>query len=67
MRVFGGIPGIDNRTLFQLLSPGGRGRRGGRGGFGGRQQAPLVSAGDYWVHVTVNGETFRRKLKVETH
>ena len=60
---FGGAGGLDTRTLFRLLNPN-RGRGGG--GFRGRQQAPLVGAGAYHIHVTVNGETFTQQMRVET-
>ncbi len=62
----GGVGGLDTRTLFRLLNPN-RGRGGGGGGgFRGRQHAPLVGAGDYRIHVTVNGQTFTQQMRVET-
>ena len=41
----------------------GGGRGGGRGGRGGR--GPAVSAGDYLLTLTVDGETYTQPLKVE--
>ena len=54
--------------IIQLLNP----RGGGGGGGGGfnlpgapRTQAPIVEPGDYLVSMTVNGKTFKQKLRVE--
>jgi photosystem II stability/assembly factor-like uncharacterized protein len=48
---------------LSALTGGGGGGRGG-GGFGGGA-APLVPPGDYLVTLTVGGQTFRQKLRVE--
>jgi hypothetical protein len=54
--------------IIQLLNPRGGGGGGG-GGFGflggGRNQAPIVSPGDYLVSITVNGKTQKQRLRVE--
>jgi photosystem II stability/assembly factor-like uncharacterized protein len=57
--------GLDVRQIARLLNPGGG--RGGFGGFGGGGGggAPLAEAGEYWVHVTVGGETYTQRLRVE--
>lgn len=38
---------------------------GGRGGFGGGGGAPLMPPGDYLVTLSVGGQTFTQKLRVE--
>ncbi|NUQ12131.1 MAG: hypothetical protein HUU26_07390, partial [Gemmatimonadaceae bacterium] len=43
---------------------GGAGGRGGGGGFGGGA-APLAPPGDYLVTLTIGGQTYRQKLRVE--
>lgn len=42
----------------------GGGRGGGGGGFGGAG-AGTAGTGDYLVHLTINGQTFRQPLHVE--
>ncbi len=49
---------------LSALSGGGGGGRGGGGGFGGGA-APLAPPGDYMVILTVGGQTYRQKLRVE--
>jgi hypothetical protein len=52
--------------IGQRLSAFGGGGGGGRGGgFGGGGGAPLMAPGDYLVTLTVGGQTFRQKLRVE--
>jgi photosystem II stability/assembly factor-like uncharacterized protein len=63
----GGPGGLNIREIARLLNPGGG--RGGFGGFGfgGRGGgAPLAEPGEYWVHLTVGGETYTQKLRVES-
>jgi hypothetical protein len=48
---------------LSAFAGGGGGGRGG-GGFGGGA-APLVAPGDYLVTLTVGGQTYRQKLRVE--
>ena len=49
---------------LSALTGGGGGGRGGGGGFGGGG-APLVDPGDYLVTLSVGGQTYRQKLRVE--
>jgi photosystem II stability/assembly factor-like uncharacterized protein len=51
--------------IIQLLAPPGQSPfAGGTGGLGGRPQAPIVDPGEYLVTITVNGRTFKQRLKV---
>jgi photosystem II stability/assembly factor-like uncharacterized protein len=49
---------------LSAFTGGGGGGRGGGGGFGGGA-APLAPPGDYLVTLTVGGQTYRQKLRVE--
>lgn len=49
---------------LSAFTGGGGGGRGGGGGFGG-SAAPLAPPGDYLVTLTVGGQTYRQKLRVE--
>jgi hypothetical protein len=55
----GGMGEIGQR--LSAFSGGG----GGRGGFGGGGGAPLMPPGDYLVTLSVGGQTFTQKLRVE--
>jgi hypothetical protein len=55
----GGMGEIGQR--LSAFSGGG----GGRGGFGGGGGAPLMPPGDYLVTLSVSGQTFTQKLRVE--
>jgi len=59
----GGGAGEIGQRLSTLSGGGGGGRGGGGGGFGGG--APLAPPGDYVVTLTVGGQTYRQKLRVE--
>jgi hypothetical protein len=58
----GGAGEIGQR--LSALTGGGGGGRGGGGGFGGGA-APLAPPGDYLLTLTVGGQSFRQKLRVE--
>jgi hypothetical protein len=58
----GGGAGEIGQRLSALTGGGGGGRGGG--GFGGGA-APLAPPGDYVVTLTVGGQTYRQKLRVE--
>jgi hypothetical protein len=49
---------------LSAFTGGGGGGRGGGGGFGGGA-APLAPPGDYLVTLSVGGQTYRQKLRVE--
>jgi photosystem II stability/assembly factor-like uncharacterized protein len=49
---------------LSAFTGGGGGGRGGGGGFGGGA-APLAPPGDYLVTLTIGGQTYRQKLRVE--
>jgi photosystem II stability/assembly factor-like uncharacterized protein len=58
----GGGAGEINQRLSALSGGGGGGGRGG--GFGGGA-GPLVPSGDYLVTLTIGGQSYRQKLRVE--
>src|SRR5687767_10424286 len=58
----GGAGEIGQRLSALTGGGGGGGRGGGGGGFGG---GPLAAPGDYLVTLTVGGQSFRQKLRVE--
>jgi hypothetical protein len=60
----GGGAGEIGQRLSALTGGGGGGRGGGGGGFGGGA-GPLVPPGDYLVTLTVGGQSYRQKLRVE--
>jgi hypothetical protein len=59
----GGGAGEIAQRLSAFSGGGGGGRGGGGGGGGGA--APLAPVGDYIVTLTVGGQTYRQKLRVE--
>ena len=59
----GGGAGEIGQRLSALSGGGGGGGRGGGGGGGGA--GPLVPPGDYLVTLTVGGQSFKQKLRVE--
>ena len=59
----GGGAGEIAQRLSALTGGGGGGRGGGGGGGGGA--GPLAPPGDYLVTLTVGGQTYRQKLRVE--
>ena len=60
----GGGAGEIGQRLSALTGGGGGGGRGGGGG-GGFGGGPLAPSGDYLVTLTVGGQSYRQKLRVE--
>jgi hypothetical protein len=60
----GGAGEIGQRLSTLTGGGGGGGRGGGGGGFGGGA-GPLAPPGDYVVTLTVGGQSYRQKLRVE--
>ena len=61
----GGGAGEIAQRLSAFTGGGGGGRGGGGGGGFGGGAAPLAPPGDYLVTLTVGGQTYRQKLRVE--
>ena len=61
----GGGAGEIAQRMSALTGGGGGGGRGGGGGGGGGGAGPVASTGDYIVTLTVGGQSYRQKLRVE--